>query len=140
MKTIIHYKNGESYTINDLSICYTDWEDAVVVVSGELFDCVPEDLPNRPYSWEYEPAKGFVDTLHEVLYIEEVDKGCGVVKLHFNPNIEMSVIVDVMTAKQRSKANRGGETDESRAYYKGLADGIKFKEVEIGERALFFLT
>lgn len=106
MKTIIHYKNGQSYTINNLFINYTDWEGDVVVVSGELSDCVPEDLPNRPYSWEYGPTKSFVDTLHDVLYIEEVDKECGKVCIHLNPDVEMSVIVDVMTAKQRSKANR----------------------------------
>ena len=99
MKTIIHYKNGEPYTINDLFINYTDWEDDAVVIHGEVLDQEVLDTGG-------DIIKGFVDTLHDVLYIEEIDKGCGIVKLHFNPNVEMSVIVDVMTAKQRSKTNR----------------------------------
>jgi hypothetical protein len=90
MKTIIHYKNGQSYTINDLSINYTYWEEGAVVIVGSITG----------------GAGGYTGVFHDVLYIEEVDKDCGVVKVHFSPDVEMSVKVDVMTAKERSKANR----------------------------------
>lgn len=100
MKTIIHYKNGESYTVNDLFINFTDWVGDEVYISGEFFDNV---LKVGNYNIDFH--KGVTKTYQDVLYIEEIDKECGIVKLHFNPNIEMSVIVDVMTAKQRSKYN-----------------------------------
>lgn len=95
MKTIVHYKNGQPHTVNHLFICYTEWVGEDVSVYGELWP----DLSTSE-------VKGFVDTFKDVLFLEEISKEDGVVKLHFNPDIDMSVKVDVMTAKQRSKSNR----------------------------------
>lgn len=96
MKVIVHYTNGEPYTIKDMFILYVEWESKdIVTVHGEA---------GQPEVW--------CDTFEDVLFLEEVDKECGVVKLFFSPDTPMSVKVDVMTAKARSKANRKGVKDE----------------------------
>lgn len=113
MKTIVHYKNGQQHTVNHLFICYTEWVGENVSVYGELWT----DLSASE-------VKGFVDTFKDVLFLEEVSKGDGVVKLHFNPEIDMSAKVDVMTAKQRAKADRKDiasfRNRLRKAYQKGL--------------------
>lgn len=96
MKTIVHYKNGQQHTVNHLFICCTEWTGDDIKVYGELW-------PDLSAS----EVKGFVDTFKGVLFLEEVSKGDGVVKLHFSPEIDMSVKVNVMTAKQRAKDWRG---------------------------------
>lgn len=94
MKVIVHYTNGQTYEIKDLFICHTDWEGNSVTIEGE-------NVSTKVYT-----GLGVNLAIHDVLFLEEVDKECGAVKLYFNPNIEMSVKVDVMTAKARSKACR----------------------------------
>lgn len=90
MKVIVHYTNGQTYEIKDLFICCTDWNGNSVTIEGEdVLTCDRAD-----------------PTIHDVLFLEEVDKECGVVRLHFNPTVEMSVKVDIMTAKARSKTCR----------------------------------
>lgn len=95
MKTVVHYKNGQQHTVNHLFICYTEWGGEDVSVYGELWP----DL-------SVGEVKGFVDTFKDVLFLEEISKGGGAVKIHFSPDTDMSVKVDVMTAKQRAKTNR----------------------------------
>lgn len=94
MKVIVHYTNGQTYEMKDLFICYTDWEGNSVTIVGE-------HTPTEACPWF-----GAKLTIHDVLFLEEVDKECGAVRLHFNPATKMSVKVDVMTAKARSKACR----------------------------------
>lgn len=97
MKTIIHYKNGQPYTINDLRIDSVEWFiDGDVSIDGSLGVKVEGMVWSQPWG----------NIMEDILYIEEIDKGRGKVCIHLNPNVEMSVIVDVMTAKQRSKSNR----------------------------------
>ncbi len=91
MKVIIHYKNGKKFTINDITICYTQW------LTETTLDCLYINT-----------GCGKSGTYYSVLFLEEVDKKCGIVKYHFNPNTPMSIIPDVMTAQQRAKANRNG--------------------------------
>ena len=91
MKVIIHYKNGKKFTLTDLDVCYTIWHNnGSVYLHGDV-------------------CGGYCDiSLSDVLFLEEVDKECGIVKYHFNPNTPMSIIPDVMTAQQRAKTNRNG--------------------------------
>ena len=96
MKVIVHYKNGQQHTVNHLFICYTEWEGDGVSVQGELW-------PNTDTS-----AGTSLHLFVGVLFLEEISKEDGVVKYHFNPHTPMSIIPDVMTAKQRAKANRNG--------------------------------
>jgi hypothetical protein len=94
MKTIVHYKNGQQHTVNYLFISYTEWVGSDVSVCGELW-------PNTDIS------DGETEILFkDVLFLEEISKEDGAVKLHFDPDTDMSVKVGVMTAKQRAKTNR----------------------------------
>lgn len=113
MKTTIHYKNGQPYTINDLRIDSVEWFiDGDVSIDGSLGVKIEGMVWSQPWG----------NIMEDILYIEEIDKGCGRVSIHFNPNVEMSVIVDVMTAKQRSKANRSNILSAVGSTKKGLDD------------------
>jgi hypothetical protein len=86
MKVIIHYQNGKKYTLNNVAVSYTNWHpDGRMYLRGDI-----------------------CGTFYDVLFLEEIDKECGIIKYHFNPNEDMSVVTDVMTAQQRAKSNRNG--------------------------------
>ena len=121
MKTIVHYKNGQQHTVNHLTIWHKDWEGEDVSIYGELW------LDRRTFE-----VKVFTDTFKDVLFLEEISKEDGVVKLYFNPNTDMSVKVDVMTAKQRAKDNRSDILSTVGRTFKGLRDSLYKMEQESG--------
>lgn len=101
MKVVIHYEDGSTYTHTGCQIeaAYVNWEDNYAILT-----CY-----TKKHIGEFE-----ID-LEGVLYLEDIDVTTGEYFIFYRPVTKeygqpqnLSVKVDVMTAKQRRKANMGG--------------------------------
>ena len=116
MKVVVHYWNGQSYTYTGcwLSLLELNWgiDSAILTQHSEGY-----------YGDVREVG------LQDVKYIEEIDADKGYHRIYYRPSTRpngaksLSVNVDVMSSKQRTKVNQGTKKLQKLLEYVDYLDG-----------------